>query len=637
MSKLYAPMAAWYHDPARGALRQQHGAFPSTPDALVYWRSFEAVTTAFVDDQKRRRRSEPAALEPEGDQIVTVDAPPGTLGLVFKRDSTVLAKVLETSPLRNKVQVGWTLVSVDGEDVEMLNGWQTTRLLQAQAAAGRKLAFAVPARAADQPGPLGRVAAALSALSPREAVPVVAGDVVAEVMEREAPTAGGAGEAVGSVEFLGLWKNLGHHRLGSIKMQGSADMPNWEKEQKSFYPFIFQLRVAFGRLVDELVRKKVPSGILAVCKRSERHRVEDGYGHTYETRRKWGIFWSAGADDESYQRLDLISMQADQHESIRFADFDGAIDVCGVEKASLPPPVHNGPKHKVYAVYRVTLPRGGLARGKRAGQPPPPAPEELYTGPRSDGLLSTGEISGEYAAACAWDRCDWNMCGPACCRSKIVVPLGRDAIETLDSWVCCVPPLCVGPRANGGVLTRKPGTNAFRNPVDPQDLSDVVTFSADGRARHGVDCCGDFKKRSHSRKRAFRKVETRDLAGEWCGFHYIGWCGPLLPLSCLYWTTKKALDEDAYEESGLRCGLWPPCTISDTPRVRKYHEVGGGRSYPTNKFVPEDETDFCMHCCIQLPIYYRSSGCVVGDWFVAMRSASPVFSSVPYEYLRGDF
>ena len=194
MSKLYAPMAAWYHDPARGALRQQHGAFPSTPDALVYWRSFEAVTTAFVDDQKRRRRSEPAALVPEGDQIVTVDAPPGTLGLVFKRDSTVLAKVLETSPLRNKVQVGWTLVSVDGEDVEMLNGWQTTRLLQAQAAAGRKLAFAVPARAADQPGPLGRGAAALSALSPRgrsgAAVPVVASDVVPEVMEREAPTAG---------------------------------------------------------------------------------------------------------------------------------------------------------------------------------------------------------------------------------------------------------------------------------------------------------------------------------------------------------------------------------------------------------------------------------------------------------------
>ena len=228
-------------------------AEPATP-RLGFW----AAGLAAAAGARARRALARAEPEPEGDQIVNVDAPPGTLGLVFKRDSTVLAKVLETSPLRNKVQVGWTLVSVDGEDVEMLNGWQTSRLLQAQAAAGRKLAFAAPARAADQPGPLGRVAAALS---PRgrsgAAVPVVAGDVVAEVMEREAPTAGGAGEAVGSVEFLGLWKNLGHHRLGSIKMQGSADIPNWEKEQKSFYPFIFQLRVAFGRLIDELINEDV--------------------------------------------------------------------------------------------------------------------------------------------------------------------------------------------------------------------------------------------------------------------------------------------------------------------------------------------------------------------------------------------
>ena len=104
--------------------------------------------------------------------IVIIDAPPGTLGLVFKRDSTELSKVLTTSPLVDKVQVGWTLVSVNGEDVEMLDGWQTTRLLQAQAAAGRKLSFAVPAGAevAEQPGVLGRVGAALAALSPRALV-----------------------------------------------------------------------------------------------------------------------------------------------------------------------------------------------------------------------------------------------------------------------------------------------------------------------------------------------------------------------------------------------------------------------------------------------------------------------------------
>ena len=34
---------------------------------------------------------------------------------------------------------------------------------------------------------------------------VVAGDVVAEVMEREAPS---TGEAVGSVEYLGRWKEI---------------------------------------------------------------------------------------------------------------------------------------------------------------------------------------------------------------------------------------------------------------------------------------------------------------------------------------------------------------------------------------------------------------------------------------------
>ena len=120
----------------------------------------------------RRLTQLTSRAEPEPTGIVNVDAPPGTLGLVFKRDSTELSKVLATSPLVDKVLVGWTLVSVNGEDVEMLDGWQTTRLLQAQAAAGRKLSFAVPAGAevAEQPGVLGRVGAALAALSPRALV-----------------------------------------------------------------------------------------------------------------------------------------------------------------------------------------------------------------------------------------------------------------------------------------------------------------------------------------------------------------------------------------------------------------------------------------------------------------------------------
>ena len=48
---MYRPMAAWYRAPARAALRRQHGEFPPTSAALLAWKSFEAVTTAFLVDQ----------------------------------------------------------------------------------------------------------------------------------------------------------------------------------------------------------------------------------------------------------------------------------------------------------------------------------------------------------------------------------------------------------------------------------------------------------------------------------------------------------------------------------------------------------------------------------------------------------
>ena len=47
---MYRPMAAWYRAPARAALRRQHGEFPPTSEALANWRSFNAVTTAFLAD-----------------------------------------------------------------------------------------------------------------------------------------------------------------------------------------------------------------------------------------------------------------------------------------------------------------------------------------------------------------------------------------------------------------------------------------------------------------------------------------------------------------------------------------------------------------------------------------------------------
>ena len=233
----------------------------------------------------------------------------------------------------------------------------------------------------------------------------------------------------------------------------------------------------------------------------------------------------------------------------------------------------------------------------------PPAPEDLYTGPRDDGLLSTGEISGEYFSMFQLFRC-YN--------SMTVMARGPDVIETWRSGVMCAPWLAViGPMAEAAVLTRKPGTNKFGE----------ETFWADGRVTETNTEVADpiqYRKRPHSQKRTFRKVETRDLAGTWCGC-CCNICIPLWPFSCLYWTRKKALDEDRYEESGLRCGLCPPCTISDT-RARVYRDVGGGRSYPTNEFVLENERPIHLGgCCIELGIYYRSSGCVRAEWYVAKK------------------
>ena len=48
---MYRPMAAWYRAPARDALRTHYGQFPPTSEALLTWKSFDAVTTEFLVDQ----------------------------------------------------------------------------------------------------------------------------------------------------------------------------------------------------------------------------------------------------------------------------------------------------------------------------------------------------------------------------------------------------------------------------------------------------------------------------------------------------------------------------------------------------------------------------------------------------------
>ena len=47
---IYRPMAAWYRAPARDAFRKHYGEFPPTSEALLAWKLFDAVTTAFLAD-----------------------------------------------------------------------------------------------------------------------------------------------------------------------------------------------------------------------------------------------------------------------------------------------------------------------------------------------------------------------------------------------------------------------------------------------------------------------------------------------------------------------------------------------------------------------------------------------------------
>ena len=178
-----------------------------------------------------------------------------------------------------------------------------------------------------------------------------------------------------------------------------------------------------------------------------------------------------------------------------------------------------------------------------------------------------------------------------------VVPLGADVIETWSTscLFCKCPPgepvYFLGPIVAGEVRTRNPGTNHFRS-----EKPGGMTFSARGTAS------GGYKKRPGSQKRTFQKVETRDLAGTWCGCLCIPKCNWVFTTS-LFCTRKKALDEDRYEESGLGCALGLPIPISGT-RTRQY--VNG---LPTNRFDGYD-------CCGKYIIHrYRDPGCAGGGDF----------------------
>ena len=302
-------------------------------------------------------------------------------------------------------------------------------------------------------------------------------------------------------------------------------------------------------------------------------------------------------------------VESDQHKNIRFADFEGVVDDFGAPLQM--------------AVYRVTLPRGGFREW--AGRPPPLAPEDLYTGPRSDGLLSTDEISGKYSAACSCTP------APTICPSMTVVPLGPDMIETFRSGCTTVIPiLATCPLVEGGVQIRDPGTNKFRH-WHPERWNKQrfagdeagVTFSANGMAKQG--CCG-LKKRPHSQKRAFQKVDAGDLAGTWCG------CLSIIPavlvppspvfllLSPFFLTRKRALNEDQYEECGLCCVLGLPCPfLCGRTHTREY--LNG---HPTNVFTLHDDDQPYHYRNPQEDRWYRDSGCAYST------APTPEAPALPY-------
>jgi hypothetical protein len=326
------------------------------------------------------------------------------------------------------------------------------------------------------------------------------------------------------------------------------------------YKDVDGIRVAFSRFIDDLVREKAPSGILAINQRSYKSCGNPRHEHLFS--------WSASPDDLSFQRHGFVDRKS-KDKNIRFADFEGAIDTLGSDNTS--------------AVYRVTLPSGGLDRSKWAGRPSPPVLEAPNTG-----LLSTDEISGEYLYS--------TLCAEpygCMCKSVTVVPHGPDAIETWSSQCIFAPPFLICPEVQGGAWAREGHGRT--------DTFGWWTFSADGTTTKDDKDDEVYKKRPGSQERAFQKVETRDLAGRWCGCT----CIPFVlvwPFACLHCTRRKALNEDQYEELGCCCCLGLPQRVSET-RTRRY--VNG---HATNGFVRDGGTPHDVH-------WHRDPGLAAnGSW-----------------------
>lgn len=211
-------------------------------------------------------------------------------------------------------------------------------------------------------------------------------------------------------------------------------------------------------------------------------------------------------------------------------------------------------------------------RGARATTAPPPrgaapassaAPllldDDPYA-PRADGLLSTGDLSGDYCCCCFLPPFGYGW-------SK-VVPHGPDAIEQWG-WCCCTQagPFCLG----GEYRTRIAGTNSFRHFKDPNN---VTTFHPTGASNGASMLC-----KLNAKKYRFRKVSTAEIAGTWCcvcvGL-FMGGFGT----SC---HGVQPNGEDNLSYNGCLCWNGLPLPYIEE-RTRVYFE---GR--PTNIFVKTDD------------------------------------------------
>ena len=162
------------------------------------------------------------------------------------------------------------------------------------------------------------------------------------------------------------------------------------------------------------------------------------------------------------------------------------------------------------------------------------------------------------------------------------------------------------PRTFKGTGNTQLGTNAFGD----------MTFSADGTAR-ATQGYASYKKRPGSQKRSFQKVETRDLAGKWCGCCFFSspiFYSPFWSLCRL--TTKRALNQDQYEESGCCCVLGLPflCPYEAETHTRRY--VHG---HPTNVFAHGGDGCLWYRTCTGGDNLYRDPGCAGQDCFFAKK------------------